>query len=101
MRGVRQFFAAFMVLIIATSAMAVDLRGMAPVNVTSDTATNAKNIAFADATRQIIRDSLRQYVDVVALETTVANSKIAELSNSFFKSRSKIERIVDFISAFS
>ena len=43
MRGVRQFFAAFMVLIIATSAMAVDLRGMAPVNVTSDTATNAKN----------------------------------------------------------
>ena len=86
MRGVRQFFAAFMVLIIATSAMAVDLRGMAPVNVTSDTATNAKNIAFADATRQIIRDSLRQYVDVVALETAVANSKIAELSNLILSS---------------
>ena len=86
MRGLKRIFAVFAVLFVTTGAVAVELRGMAPVNVTSDTTTNAKNIAFADATRQIIRDSLRQYVDVVALETAVANSKIAELSNLILSS---------------
>ncbi|MBR2510997.1 MAG: hypothetical protein IKB59_02400, partial [Alphaproteobacteria bacterium] len=44
-------------------AGAFELRGMAPVNITSDTAATAKKMAFTEATRQIVTDSLRQYVD--------------------------------------
>ena len=60
---------------------ALELRGTTSVNVTSDTSVNAKNIAFDDATRQIVVDSLRQYVDVDALKTAVQNTKKSELSN--------------------
>ena len=77
----KKIFAAFMVLACVASANAVELRGMASVNVTSDTSVNAKNIAFDDATRQIVVDSLRQYVDVDALKTAVQNTKKSELSN--------------------
>lgn len=77
----KKIFAAFMVLACVASANAVELRGTASVNVTSDTSVNAKNIAFDDATRQIVVDSLRQYVDVDALKTAVQNTKKSELSN--------------------
>lgn len=40
---------------------AADLAGTASVNVTSDTATNAKNMAMVEARRQIIKDALSQY----------------------------------------
>lgn len=42
-------------------AWAADLAGTASVNVTSDTATNAKNMAMVEARRQIIKDALSQY----------------------------------------
>lgn len=59
---------------------AVDLRGMASVNITSDTAANAKNIAFDEARRQIIGDVLRQYVDVNALNELLRKAKSSELA---------------------
>ena len=66
-------------LVVAVSANAVELRGDAAVNITSDTATNAKNIAFDEARRQIITDTLRQYADVGALKTAVQKTKGADL----------------------
>ncbi|MBQ2005796.1 MAG: hypothetical protein II219_03230, partial [Alphaproteobacteria bacterium] len=39
------------------------MSGTASVNITSDTAATAKNIAISDARRQIIGDVLRQYTD--------------------------------------
>ena len=82
----KKIFVAFMVLACVASANAVELRGMASVNVTSDTSVNAKNIAFDDATRQIVIDSLRQYVDVDALTPAVKDSKKSELSNLILSS---------------
>lgn len=59
----------------------IELRGVASVNVTSDTAVNAKNMAFDEARRQIITDSLRQYADVDSLKTAVQNAKDVDLMN--------------------
>lgn len=60
-------------------ASAADLNGVANVNITSDTATNAKNIAFDEARRQIIVDALRSYADKDALQIAVKNAKNADL----------------------
>ena len=65
----------------AVAASAVELQGTAAVNVTSDTAAAAKNMAFDEARRQIIVDSLRQYADVNALKVAVKNAKGADLMN--------------------
>ena len=91
----KRIFAVFAVLFVATGAFAVDLQGAATVSITSDTATNAKNMAFDEATRQIIRDSLRQYVDVGALENAIANSKTSELSNLILSSSIDSEQTSD------
>ena len=81
MRMVKQFFMVLAVLFVATGAGAAELRGTASVNVTSDTAVNAKNMAFDDATRQIVTNVLRQYVNVDALTTAVKDASKSELSN--------------------
>ena len=60
-------------------ALCIQLQGMASVNITSDTAANAKNIAFDEARRQIIADVLRQYVDADALEDALKNAKGSDL----------------------
>lgn len=62
-------------------AGAFELRGTVPVNITSDTAAVAKNIAFTEATRQIVMDSLRQYTDYVSLLELVNNTPVADLSD--------------------
>ena len=74
---------------------AVDLRGMASVSITSDTSANAKNIAFDEARRQIINDSLRQYVDVDALNTVLRNAKSADLMNLVSSSSIEGEKVSD------
>ena len=61
-------------------AMAADLVGTAHVNMTSDTAATAKQMAFDDARRQIIVDVLSPYADAGALRTAVANEKNAVLT---------------------
>lgn len=64
-----------------TSARALELSGTVPVNITSDTAAVAKNMAFTEATRQIVMDSLRQYTDTVALFELVSRTPVSDLSD--------------------
>ena len=64
-----------------TAAFAVELQGTASVNITSDTAVTAKNMAFDEARRQIIKDTLRQYANEDALSDLIANEKSSELMN--------------------
>lgn len=66
--------------VLAVPGWCVDLSGVASVSITSDTAANAKNIAFDEARRQIIADSLRQYADADALGMALRNAKKAELA---------------------
>ncbi len=62
-------------------AVAAGLTGTAHVNITSDTATTAKKMAFDEARRQIIVDVLSPYADTGALRAAVANEKNAVLTN--------------------
>ncbi len=54
-------------LFVMSVAGAADLRGNVSLNITSDTAAAAKNIAMAEARRQIVTDVLGQYSDKDAL----------------------------------
>ena len=63
------------------SAGAVTLSGSANVNITSDTAVNAKNIAMNEARRQIIVDVLSPYTDAQQLRSVIANTESDELTN--------------------
>ena len=57
------------------------LSGVANVNVTSDTAAAAKDIAFDEARRQILLDVLGQYSIPDLLEEGIKNASAAELTN--------------------
>ena len=57
------------------------LSGTAPVNVTSDTAAAAKNIAFDSARRQIVLDTLAPYTDRVRLNEVVKTASADDLAN--------------------
>ena len=76
-------------------AVAADLVGTAHVNMTSDTAANAKKMAFDDAQRQIIVDVLSPYSDVAALRSAVANEKNAVLTNLIESSGISGEKLSD------
>ena len=79
MLNFKHFFAVCLIVLVAFGANATDMRGVMPVNITSDTANAAKNIAFDEARRQIISDSVRQYVDVAALQELMSNTKSVDL----------------------
>ncbi len=76
-------------------AIAAQLRGVASVNVTSDTAATAKNMAFDEARRQILFDVLRQYADVDALKDLLKNSKSSDLANLISSSSIDGEKLSD------
>lgn len=61
-------------------ANAADLRASATINITSDTAAAAKNIAMAEARRQIISDVLGQYAERSALGVAMGNADTATLT---------------------
>ena len=63
------------------AAGAIELKGVSSVNVTSDTAAEAKNKAFNIARREIIFDALRQYADVDGLKSALNNAENSELMN--------------------
>lgn len=77
------------------ASFAANLQGTASVNVTSDTAANAKNMAFDEARRQIITDNLRQYADVEQLKSAIANAKSSELMNLISMSSIDGEKLSD------
>lgn len=62
-------------------ADAADLSGTAFVNVTSDTAANAKEMAFDEARRQVILDALTGYADTEQLRQTLKNASGSSLNN--------------------
>lgn len=51
------------------------------VNVTSETAAAAKNIAFDNARRTIVRDALAPYADGLTLVDAIKNASASELTN--------------------
>ncbi len=66
--------------LVAGDAWASPLRGTAHVNVTSDTAATAKNMAMDEARRQVIIEALSPYADTSALRTAVKGEKSAVLT---------------------
>lgn len=76
-------------------ANAAELVATASVNVTSDTAATAKNMAMDEARRQIIIDTLSPYSDSVALRDAVAHEKSSVLTTLIASSGIKGERLSD------
>ncbi len=72
-----------------------NLSGSAAVNVTSDTSATAKNMAFDEARRQIIRDTVGQYADREALSDLLKASKASDLTNLIASSSIDSERLSD------
>lgn len=67
------------VLVMTTVAGAAVLSGLAAVNVTSDTAATAKNMALDEARRQIIIDVLSPYSEPAQLHVAVKNASASDL----------------------
>lgn len=81
--------------LLPTLCVAAGLTGTAHVNITSDTATTAKKMAFDEARRQIIVDVLSPYSDASALRSAVANEKNSVLTNLIESSGISGERLSD------
>lgn len=80
MKVLKSFFVVLIALLGVCDVNALELRGTMPVNVTSDTSVNAKNMAFDEARRQIIGDALRQYVDADAFTVLLGTANTDDLS---------------------
>lgn len=65
---------------LSTGVFGAPLTATAHVNVTSDTAATAKNMAMDEARRQVIVEALSPYSDSSALRTAVKNEKSAILT---------------------
>ena len=89
------FFFALFCSVAVSSGIAAQLQGVASVNVTSDTAVTAKNMAFDEARRQILSDVLRQYADVSAVRGLIKESKMADLANLISSSSIDGEKLSD------
>ena len=76
-------------------ANAIEFTGMATVNITSDTAATAKNMAFDEARRQIITDTVRQYADADALSELIKTAKSSELTDLISSSSIDGEKLSD------
>ena len=81
MTSMKKFLFACCAVVFCVAAHASDLSGVASVNVTSDTAAAAKDMAFDEARRQIITDVLGQYSIPDQLNDVVKNAKSADLMN--------------------
>lgn len=96
MRFVGKFLVLFGALVFMNAPIfAASLTGTASVNVTSDTATNAKNMAFDEARRQIIRDVLSNYSDASSLNNAIKSEKSSALMNLISASSITGERLSD------
>ncbi len=95
MAGLKTILFGMLGAVFVCAAGAVDLQGVANVNVTSDTAVTAKNMAFDEARRQIIMDTLRQYADVDALRGALRQAKSSELTGLIAQSGIDGEQLSD------
>lgn len=81
MTSMKKILFACCAVVFCVAAHASDLSGVVSVNVTSDTAAAAKDMAFDEARRQIITDVLGQYSIPDQLNDVVKNAKSADLMN--------------------
>lgn len=95
MYKIRLFFVLLLSAMVLPSTWAAGLQGVVSVNVTSDTAAAAKNMAFDEARRQILSDLLRQYADVNALQELMKNTKSSDLANFISSSSIDGEKLSD------
>lgn len=95
MYKIRLFFVLLLSVVVLPSTWAAGLQGVVSVNVTSDTAAAAKNMAFDEARRQILSDLLRQYADVNALQELMKNTKSSDLANFISSSSIDGEKLSD------
>ena len=95
MKKLKLFLVACFVCGLSGVAGAIDLIGSAFVNVTSDTAANAKKMAMDEALRQILNETLSPYSDSVALRTAIANEKSSVLTDLIASSGISGERLSD------
>lgn len=77
------------------SALAVEITGTVPVNVTADTAAVAKDKAFNSARREVIARELRNYANPEQLNAALADSSNDELMNIISSSSLDGERVSD------
>ncbi len=82
-------FAVFPAIVFA----APDLTGVASVNVTSDTAMNAKTMAFNEARRQITTDVLSKYSDPQKLDELIKNTDDSTITNLIASTSIDSERL--------
>lgn len=96
MRNVGKIFAVmFLSVAMAFGAVAADMSGVASVNVTSDTAADAKTIALNQARRQIVTQVLGKYADPTQVQVAVKDAKQSELMNLISSSSIDGERQSD------
>ncbi len=96
MKQIKVFFAIFcFAALFGASHAAVNLTGVAAVNVTSDTAAVAKNMAMDEARQQIITDILSQYSNSEQLRAALQNAAGSELANLISASSIDGEKLSD------
>lgn len=96
MRNIGKIFAVmFTSVAMVGAAVAADLSGTTSVNVTSDTAADAKTIALNQARRQIVSQVLGQYADAAQVQVAVQNTKSSDLMNLISSSSIDGERQSD------
>lgn len=98
MLKMKKIFIVFMVvpmMMCGGRGMGQTLSGMAHVNVTSDTAAVAKNMALDEARRQIITDALSMYADAEQLTDAVRDADAADLTNLISSTSIDGERLSD------
>ena len=95
MRVNKFLYAGLFCLVAVGAALAVELTGSTYVNMTSDTAAQAKNKAFNSAQRDVITRVLRQYANSAQLEEAIKNSSNDELMNIISSSSLDGEKISD------
>lgn len=96
MRNIGKIFSVmFMSVAMAGGAIAADLSGTTSVNVTSDTAADAKTIALNQARRQILTQVLSKYADANQVQVAVKDAKQSALMNLISSSSIDGERQSD------
>lgn len=96
MRNIGKIFAVmFISVAMAGGAIAADLSGTTSVNVTSDTAADAKTIALNQARRQILTQVLSKYADANQVQVAVKDAKQSDLMNLISSSSIDGERQSD------
>ncbi|MDR0727113.1 MAG: hypothetical protein LBF37_03565 [Rickettsiales bacterium] len=88
-----KYFIISLVFMPMMAGAAQDLTAVASVNVTSDTAATAKNMAFNEARRQITSDVLSKYSNAQQLSELMTNTKDSVLTNLISSTNIDSERL--------